>query len=79
MPDRIDRLRVESAVPLVLRAGNDRLAVRGADHLEQTDGGLRVHRLPERAIRRIHTEFFRSVEPQASGVRLAARSQASSS
>ena len=77
VPDRIDRLRVESEVPLVLRAGNDRLAVRGADHLEQTDGGLRVHRLPERAIRRIHTEFFRSVEPQASGVRLAARSQAS--
>lgn len=76
MPDRVDRLRVEGAAPLVLRARDGQVGVRGADHLESTDEGLRVHRLSEGAIRRIHTEFFRSVEPQTSGVRLATRSRA---
>lgn len=77
MPDQVARLGVESAGPLVLRSRGGQLAVRGADHLESTDEGLRLHRLPERAIQRIHTEYFRSVEPQASGVRLAARSESS--
>jgi hypothetical protein len=70
MPDAGGPLRLEPGVWPVLSAGDGRVAVRGADHLEQTQRGLLVHRLPDRALRRIHAEFFRVVERQPSGVRL---------
>lgn len=76
MPDLDGWPRVEPGIPVVLRVADGELAVRGADHVERTETGLRFHRLPERALPRIPTEFFRTVEAQPSGIRLVARSAA---
>jgi hypothetical protein len=60
----------------VIAAGDGYVTVLGADHAEETPRGLLFHRLPKHALRRIHTEFFRVVETQPSGVRLALWSRA---
>ncbi|GAB3039793.1 SGNH/GDSL hydrolase family protein [Parafrigoribacterium mesophilum] len=60
----------------VIGVGDGYVTVLGADHAEQTPRGLVFHRLPKHALRRIHTEFFRVVEAQPSGVRLALWSRA---
>ena len=76
MHDPSGILRTESGTWPVIAAGDGYVTVLGADHVEETPRGLVFHRLPPHALRRIHTEFFRVVETQPSGVRLALRSRA---
>ncbi|HEU4808378.1 MAG TPA: GDSL-type esterase/lipase family protein [Homoserinimonas sp.] len=58
-----------SLYPVPLAGGG--VEFRGALSLEPTPAGVIAHRLPARYLRRVPAEFFRVVESQPSGVRLA--------